>query len=146
MQEVLSNKGKCFNVVITIFKSADVNKRSPKQPCEAPHEWPHWEPVACKFCMYVLHLACTRTSSASPSRTISFRLQMFCCWIPRSISFALIFYYIDFSMASRLSTYTSRYNTPRFWTWIYSPHPPHGSSPSLCDNRVVWEHGLFGWA
>ena len=39
-QEVLSNKGRCFNVVIAMFKSADINIRSQGQPSEAPDEGP----------------------------------------------------------------------------------------------------------
>lgn len=38
VQEVLSNKGKYFNVVIAVFKSAELNTRPQGHPSEAPDE------------------------------------------------------------------------------------------------------------
>ena len=39
VQEI-ANKGKCFDVVIAMFKSVDVNVRPQEHPSEAPNEWP----------------------------------------------------------------------------------------------------------
>jgi hypothetical protein len=37
VQEI-ANKGKCFDVVIAMFKSVDVNVRPQEHPSEAPNE------------------------------------------------------------------------------------------------------------
>ena len=92
MQEVLSNKGKCFNVVITIFKSADANKRSPKQPCEAPHEWPHWEPVAC--ILHVCFAFCMYPNQLGISESHKFHIGFKCSAAGFLVQFRLFLYFI----------------------------------------------------